>query len=136
MKLTRMLAVAALLASSHLVYGQDETPMMTANVPFAFTAGGVSMPAGPYVISRLQQSQLWKLQPFSHPGIYLTVTPRDVRQAPETSLLVFDRNATGYALRQFQEKAQTDVAQVVDPSRAKARKSTAQEVSTVRALGR
>lgn len=72
----------------------------------------------------------------SRKNIYLTVTPRDVRQAPATSLLVFDRNATGYVLRQFQEKAQTDVAQVVDPSRAKARKSTAQEVSTVRALGR
>jgi hypothetical protein len=32
MKLMRMLAVTALLASSHLVYGQDETPVMTANV--------------------------------------------------------------------------------------------------------
>jgi hypothetical protein len=136
MKLMRMLAVTALLASSHLVYGQDETPVMTANVPFAFTAAGVSMPAGQYVISRTEVGQLWKLQTFAHPDVYLTVTPREVSQAPASSLLVFDRNATGYALRQFHQIAQTDVAQVVEPNRAKARKSTAQEVSTVRVLGR
>jgi hypothetical protein len=117
MKLMRMLAVAALLASSHLVYGQDETPVMTVNVPFAFTAGGVSMPAGHYVISRAEEGQLWKLQTFAHPDVYLTVTPREVSQAPASSVIVFERNASGYALRQFDQKAQTDVAQVVEPSR-------------------
>ena len=46
MKLMRMIAVAALLAASPLAYGQ-ETDLMSVNVPFAFTAGGVSMPARP-----------------------------------------------------------------------------------------
>ena len=136
MKLMRMFAVAALLASSHLVYGQDETQMMTANVPFAFKAGGVSLPAGHYVISRVQVGRLWKLRTFGHVDVYLTVTPRGLRQAPAASMLLFDHDATGYALRQIQERAQTDVAQVVEPSRTRARRSPVQEVASVRALGR
>jgi hypothetical protein len=136
MKLMRMLAVAAVLVSSHLVYGQSETPVMTVNVPFNFTAAGVSMPAGRYVISRVQEGQLWKLRTFGHGDVYLTVTPRELRRASAASLLLFDRDATGYALRQIQEKAQTDVAQVVEPGRSKTHRSPAQEVATVRALGR
>jgi hypothetical protein len=134
MKLMRMLAVAVLLASSHLVYGQDETQVMTVNVPFAFMADGVSMPAGHYMISRLQVGQLWKLETFGHMDVYVKVTPRELRQAPAASLLVFDHDATGYTLRQIQEKAETEVAQIVEPSRSKARKSTAQDVASVRAL--
>lgn len=130
MKLMRIFSVAAMLGSSHLVYGQDETKMMTVNVPFAFTAADTSMPAGHYVISRLQTGQLWKIETFGHMGVYLKVTPRELRQAPSASVLVFDRDATGYTLRQFQQKAETDVAQVVEPSR----KSTATDVATVRAL--
>jgi hypothetical protein len=136
MKLMRMFAVAALLVSSHLAYGQDETPVMTANVPFNFTAAGVSMPAGHYVISRVQQGRLWKLRTFGHTDVYLTVTPRELRRASGASLLLFDHDATGYALRQFHEKAQTDIAQVVEPSESKTHRSPTQEVATVRALGR
>jgi hypothetical protein len=136
MKLMRMLAVAALLASSHLVYGQDETPMMTVNVPFAFTAAGVSLPAGHYELSRVQVGQLWKLRTFGHVDIYVKVTPRELRQAPAASLLLFNHDATGYTLRQIQEEAETAVAQVVEPSRSKARKSTSEDVASVRALAR
>jgi hypothetical protein len=131
MKLIRMLAVGALLASSHLVYGQGETQVMTVNVPFAFTAGSVSMPAGRYVISRVQDFQLWKLTAFGHPGVYVTITPRELRKAPDTSRLVFNHDATGYALSQIQQGAQTDIAQVVQPH-----KSTKQELAFVTAEGR
>ena len=131
MKLMRMLAVAALLASSHLVYGQDETQVMTVNVPFAFTAGSVSMPAGHYVISRVQDFRLWKLTTFGHRGVYITITPRELRQAPAMSRLVFNHDATGYVLSQIQEREQTDTAQVVEPH-----KSTNQEVAFVTAEGR
>src|SRR5882757_1621227 len=131
MKHMRMLAVAALLASSHLVYGQDETQVMTVNVPFAFTAAGVSMPAGHYVISRLQVGQLWKLETFGHVNVFVKVTPRELRQAPADSLLIFNHDASGYTLRQFQEKAETGVAQIVEPGGSKARKSTSQEVASV-----
>ncbi len=128
MKLMHMFAVAALLASSHLAFGQDETPVMTVNVPFAFSAGR-------YVISRLQEGQLWKLETFGHiGGIYLKVTPRELRRAAAASTLVFDHDETGYTLRQIQKKAETDVVQVVEPSSSKARKSTAQDVASVRAL--
>ena len=130
MKLMRTLAVAALVASSHLVYGQDETQVMTVNVPFAFTADGVSLPAGHYELSRVQVGQLWKLRTFGHMDVYVKVTPRELRQAPAASVLVFDREATGYTLRQIQQKAETDVAEVVEPSR----KSTATDVASVRAL--
>ncbi len=136
MKLMRMLAVTALLASSHLVYGQAETQVMSVNVPFAFTAAGISMPAGHYVISRSLEGQLWELRNFDHIDIYLTAKPRELRQAPASSSLVFDHDAAGYTLRQIQEKAQTDIAQVADPSRAKSRKSTGQEVASARVLGR
>jgi hypothetical protein len=136
MKLMRMLAVAALLASSQLAYGQDETQVMTVNVPFAFTAAGVSMPAGRYELSRVQVGQLWKLRSFGHIDIYLTSTPRELRKAPAMSALVFDHDAAGYTLRQIQQKAETDVAQVVEPSRSKARKPTAEDVASVRALAR
>jgi hypothetical protein len=136
MMLMRMLAVTTLLASSHLVYGQGETQVMTVNVPFAFTAAGVSLPPGHYVLSRAQQGRLWRLRTFGHTDVYVTVTPREVRQAPAASLLRFDHDATGYALRQIQEKAQTDVAQIVERSRTKARKSPAQEIAAVTALAR
>ena len=136
MNLMRMLAVTALLASSHLAYGQAETQVMTVNVPFAFTAAGVSLPAGRYVISRVQDGQLWKLRTFSHMDVYVTVTPRAVSTAPANSLLVFDHDATGYALRQIRERAQTDVAQLVEPRGSKRHTVPAQEVATVRALGR
>jgi hypothetical protein len=136
MKLMRMLAVAALLASSHLVYGQDETAVMTVNVPFAFTAAGVSLPAGHYELSRVQVGKLWKLRTFGHVDIYVKVTPRELRQAPAASLLLFNHDATGYTLRQIQEEAETAVAQVVEPSRSKARKSTSEDVASVRALAR
>ena len=136
MKLMRMLAVTALLASSHLVYGQDETQVMTVNVPFAFTAAGVSMPAGRYELSRVQVGQLWKLRTFGHMDVYVKITPRELQRAPASSLLVFEHDAAGYTLRQIQEKAQTDIAQVVEPSRAKSHKSTGQEVASVRVLGR
>jgi hypothetical protein len=136
MKLMRMLAVAVLLASSHLVYGQDETPVMTVNVPFAFTAAGVSMPAGRYELSRVQAGHLWKLRTFGHVDVSVKITPRELRPAPAHSLLVFDHDAAGYTLRQIQEEAQTDVAQVVEPSGAKSHKSTGQEVASVKVLGR
>ena len=136
MKLMHMLAVIALLASSHLVYGQDETRVMSVNVPFAFTAAGVSLPAGHYVISRVQEGQLWKLSTFGHMDVYVKVTPRGVRRVPSASLLLFDHDATGYALRQIQEKAQVDVAQIVEPGRGNAHKSPVQEVASVRALAR
>jgi hypothetical protein len=136
MKLMRMLAVAALLTSSQLVYGQDETQVMTVNVPFAFTAAGVSMPAGRYELSRVQVGQLWKLRTFGHMDVYVKITPREIRQAPARSLLVFDHDAAGYTLRQIQERAQTDIAQIVEPSRAKSRKSPAREVASVTALAR
>jgi hypothetical protein len=135
MKLMGMLAVTALLASSHLVYGQNETQVMTVNVPFAFTAAGVSMPAGHYVISRAQQGQLWRLRTYGHTDIYLTAAPRELRRAPSNSSLLFDRDGTGYALRQIQEKAQIGVAQVLGPGRAKAHKPT-QEVASVTVQGR
>ena len=133
MKLMRMLAVTALLASSHLVYGQGETQVMTVNVPFAFTAAGVSMPAGHYVISRAQQGQLWRLRTFGHSDVFLTATPRELRHAASNSSLLFDRDGTGYALRQIQEKAQIGVAQVLEPGRAKEHTSTGQQVALVTA---
>ena len=83
MKLMQMLADAALLASSHLVYGQDETQMMTVNVPFAFTAAGVSMPAGRYELSRVQVGPALEaadLRP--HGCICEGHRPRDLRKAP------------------------------------------------------
>jgi hypothetical protein len=136
MKLMRMLAVGVLLASSHLVYGQNETQVMTVNVPFAFTAAGVSMPAGRYVISRVQEFQLWKLTTYRHGDIYVKITPREIRQAPAMSRLIFNHDAAGYALSQIQERAQTGIAQVVETGGAKAHKSTSQEVALVTAQGR
>jgi hypothetical protein len=136
MKLMRMLAVTALLASSHLVYGQNETPVMTVNVPFAFTAAGVSMPAGHYVISSAQQGRLWRLRTFGHGDTYLTATPREVKKKPATSVVLFDHDATGYTLRQIQQEARIDAAEIVEPSHAKARKSASQEVASVTASAR
>jgi hypothetical protein len=132
MKLIRMLAVAALLASSHLVYGQDETDVMSANVPFAFTAAGVSMPAGYYVISQVQGDQLWKIRTPGH-AIFLTSRPHPLKHAPATSVLLFDHDANGYTLRQFQQQAEKEAAEVGQPSRTKERP---QQVAAVTAIPR
>jgi hypothetical protein len=133
MKLMRMLAVTALLASSHLVYGQAETLVMAVNVPFAFTAAGTSMPAGRYIIWRAQQGQIWRLRTFGHTDIFVTATPREVKQKPVTSVLLFDHDAAGYTLRQIQQEAETAVAEILGPSHAKASKAPPQEVAAVTA---
>ncbi len=132
MKLMRMLAVAALLASSHLVYGQDETDVMSANVPFAFTAAGISMPAGYYVISHVQGEQLWRIRTPGH-AIFLTSRPRQLKHAPDNSVLIFDHDANGYTLRQFQQQAENEAAEVGKPSRTIERP---QQIATVRAISR
>ncbi len=132
MKLMRMLAVAALLASSHLVYGQDETDVMSANVPFAFTAAGVSMPAGYYVISHVQGEQLWRIRTPGH-AIFLTSRPRQLKHAPDTSVLIFDHDANGYTLLQFQQQAEEQAAEVDRSNRTKERP---QQIATVTALPR
>lgn len=136
MKLMRMLAVSALLASSHLVYGQGEIPVMAVNVPFAFTAAGTSMPAGRYIIWRAQEGQIWRLRTFGHADIFVTATPREVKQKPATSVLLFDHDADGYTLRQIQQEAETDAAEILGPSHAKARKAVPQEVAVVTASAR
>jgi hypothetical protein len=98
MKLMQMLAVAALLASSHLVYGQQETDVMSANIPFA---------------------------------TFLTSRPRALHKAPAVSALLFDRDAAGYTLLQFQQQAQTDAAEIANPGPAERRGSTTQQVASV-----
>ena len=107
-----------MLASSHLVYGQDETDVMSANVPFAFTAAGVSMPAGYYVISHMQGEQLWRIRTPGH-AIFLTSRPRQLKHAPDTSVLLFDHDANGYTLLQFQQQAENEAAEVDQPNRTK-----------------
>ncbi len=130
MKLMRLFAVAALLASSHLVYGQDETDVMSANVPFAFSADGVGMPAGHYVVSRLSGFRLWSLRTSGH-RVFLNVTPREVKNASATSLLLFDHQGTSYTLLQVQQQGQKDVAAVRVPKRAREGRSTGQQIAAV-----
>lgn len=113
MKLIAMLAAATLLASSPLLHGQ-ETDLMSVNVPFAFTAGGVSMPAGHYVISRLQDGSLLKLRTFGHMDVFVSVAPVSLKKAPARSGLLFDRDARGYTLREVDQQAQVDGARVLD----------------------
>jgi hypothetical protein len=132
MKLMRMLAIAALLASSTLAYGQEEIDVMSANIPFAFTAGGVSMPAGHYVISHVEDAQLWKIWTPGH-AIFLTSRSRRLKHAPATSLLLFDRDATGYTLRQLQQRAEKEVAEVGKPGPVK---ESPQQVAVITALPR
>jgi hypothetical protein len=122
MKLMRMLAVATLLASSHLVYG-DDTEVMSVNVPFPFTAAGVSMPAGRYVIYRLQEGQLWRLRTYGHFDIFVPVKSVPLKEAPATSALVFDHDRSGYKLRQIDQQAQTDGVEIVDSNRTKPNKA-------------
>lgn len=130
MKLMRIIAVAALLASSHLVYGQDETDVMSANIPFAFTANGVAMPAGHYVISNIRANVLWKIRTPGH-MIFLTAKPRELKQAPETSRLVFNHEGTNYTLVQLQQQAQKGIAEVAAPDREKERRATGQQIAIV-----
>ena len=135
MKLMRMLAIAALLAASPLAYGQ-ETDLMSVNVPFAFTVGGVSMPAGRYVISRSQQGNLLKLRTFGHMDVFVPVTWASLSKAPASSSLVFDRDAKGYTLRQIDRQAEFDSAKIVDKSPAKSHEAPVQQVATTAAPAR
>lgn len=130
MKLMRMIAIAALLASSHLVYGQDETDVMSANIPFAFTANGVAMPAGQYVVSQVRANWLWKIRTPGH-MVYLTATPRELKQVSQTSRLIFSHEGTSYTLLQLQQQAQKGAVEVAAPDRAKERRSPGQQIATV-----
>lgn len=90
------------------------------------------MPAGYYVISHVQGERLWRIRTPGH-AIFLTSRPRQLKHVPDTSVLIFDHDANGYTLRQFQQQAENEAAEVGKPSRTIERP---QQIATVTALPR
>jgi hypothetical protein len=100
MKSKLIMFIAALVLASFGGFGSaqaqtaDETE--TANIPFAFYAGGQKMPAGNYLVGIDLENQLITLRGDSGQEIFVVGTPTgDAADNPE---LVFKHSGNTYAL--------------------------------------
>jgi len=97
-----MLFALVLLLPLPALHAQiEERPLMTVNIPFAFTVENTRLPAGHYVIySELRQE--WKLGSFGKGGsAFFHITPDQTNRLQATGKLVFHRYETEYVLHEI-----------------------------------
>lgn len=84
------------------VYAQD--PDLEANIPFKFMVGGTRLPAGQYMIKRVDDADPNELEMRSaddHVSVIFLTETAQTNQTPNKSELVFDRIGDRYFLRQI-----------------------------------
>ena len=108
MKTTHILLTMALLLGSVSSYAQEIRPLMKASIPFGFTVGNQSFPAGDYTISSVQSQHLILLQ--STNGAHVTFAGTHAKYVPEPSAhskLVFQHFGSAYSLSQIWTQGDT-----------------------------
>ena len=96
-RITGMLALALLAAE----VGRAQEPVL-ANIPFAFTAGNMTLPAGEYRVEKVQQSSPALLIRRTDGSAYMIVMTSAIQvNAPQAQTkLIFHHYANGYFLSQ------------------------------------
>src|ERR1700736_5726377 len=96
MKRFRIALCMTLLLAATIAFAQSKEGDVVVNVPFAFVAGGTTLPAGHYIVSR--QSDSLRIHDRNSQGLFV---PTHSAQRPEhesASKLVFHRYGDTYFL--------------------------------------
>ena len=103
-RITGMLALALLAAQ----IGRAQEPVL-ANIPFAFTAGNMTLPAGEYRVEKVQNSSPALLIRRTDGSAYMIVMTSAVQvNAPQKQTkLIFHHYANGYFLSQVWAEGNT-----------------------------
>jgi hypothetical protein len=92
-----LFTIATLAAAPGLV---AQEPAVKANIPFNFTVGDTSMPAGEYIISR-PYLHVVKIQSADRQHEALVVSSHSYHEAGATGKVVFDKYGEYYFLRRI-----------------------------------
>jgi hypothetical protein len=74
---------------------------VSADIPFGFTAGGTTMPAGKYNVDMPSDWFVVALVGPDQRTFFLSSTPEDARSRPESSVLVFHQYGNRYFLSEI-----------------------------------
>jgi hypothetical protein len=134
MKTIRTLLTFALLLGAVSVYAQEIRPLMKASIPFSFTVGDQSFPAGDYTISSVPPGHVTLLQ--STDGEYATfvgTNPRYKLAPSAQTKLIFQHYGSIYFLSQIWTLGDSAGRELVLPNRAKesARNGSISDVTAV-----
>ena len=102
MKTTHILLTMALLLGSVSTYAQESQPLMKTSIPFGFTVGNQSFPAGDYTISSIQPYHLIVVQSTNGAHvIFAGINTKYVLEPSAYSKLVFHRSGSAYFLSEI-----------------------------------
>ena len=105
MKNARILIATALLFAAVSAYAQaQERPLLTATIPFAFTAENSNLPAGVYTVSTLPPYMLKVQSADGRKVAMIPAIPSLSAGTSEQSKLVFHRIGNQYSLAQVWEQ--------------------------------
>jgi hypothetical protein len=139
MKLFRNLITLILLASAAIAVQAQDRPLLTADVPFAFTVDDVQMPAGSYTVSSLASygSLMVRNADGRHVAFIRALNSTELQRASEGKL-VFRQIGNDFFLTQVWERGSDTHREVRNGKRATqlARNSSAPQLVTVLATAK
>jgi hypothetical protein len=135
MKAFRLLLVIVLLLPLRALRADsEERPLMSVDIPFAFTVANTRLPAGHYVIYSVDFDHLWRLSSFRRGGTaFFSITTDQVEPKPGLSKLVFYRYEKEYVLHAIDENPRSTKATLLPTKREKQleRSSSQPEIAMV-----
>ena len=142
MKTIRMLLTVALLLGALSAYARAETqPLLKASIPFSFTVGDRSFPAGDYTIStvQVQARDVILLQSSDGQGASFVPTHSSYLIGPSAQTkLIFQHYGSTYFLSQIWTQGLSNGRELVLPDHAKelAQNASTRDVTTILASAR
>jgi hypothetical protein len=99
-RISRFVAALAFVFSLAGISQAQVVGLLTADVPFAFSVGKKTFPAGNYQVARDQEGRVSLRDPRGHVLVTVMSVPVAAVSAPVATKLVFQANGGGYALSQ------------------------------------
>ena len=134
MKTTHILLTMTLLLGAVSTYAQEIRPSLKTSIPFGFTVGNQSFPAGDYIISSDQSQHLILLKSTNGAHVTFALTnTKYVLEPTAYSKLVFRHSGNAYFLSEMWRQGDTSGRELVGGHRSKelARDSSTDDVATV-----
>ncbi|HEX3438578.1 MAG TPA: hypothetical protein VHT24_17545 [Pseudacidobacterium sp.] len=122
MKAFRTLFFAAALLSPNLLHAQmEDRPLMSVNIPFAFTVENTRLPAGQYFVSMVEYNHFWEISTLDHKtnALFHVLADQNSPAATGDSALVFSHYPTDYVLTELRDHNRGIVAEVYPGKRGK-----------------
>src|SRR5271167_3367417 len=134
---TRMLLTIALLLGAVSVYTQAENvPFVKVSIPFNFTVGTQTLPAGDYTISHSDvhpQSVIWLQSSDGKHVAVVSTRPRYALDPSASTRLIFQHSESEYFLSQIWTLGSTSGSELLSSNRAKelAKNGSSGDVATI-----